>query len=104
MSRNRRPHRTPLLVTLVMATIASSFGAIAVSTSAGAAAPVGIAKINHVVVMMQENRSYDSYFAPAALSGSAGVGGRTADREPEPERRRDRSIRSSRRPRARPPT
>jgi phospholipase C len=52
-----------------MATIASSFGAIAVSTSAGAAAPVGIAKINHIVVMMQENRSYDSYFARLHYEG-----------------------------------
>ncbi len=52
-----------------MATIASSFGAIAVSTSAGAAAPVGIAKINHIVVMMQENRSYDSYFARLHYQG-----------------------------------
>jgi phospholipase C len=54
-----------------MATIASTFGAIAVSTSgsAGAAAPVGIAKISHVVVMMQENRSYDSYFARLHYQG-----------------------------------
>jgi len=28
----------------------------------GAAAPAGVTKIKHVVVMMQENRSYDSYF------------------------------------------
>jgi len=52
-----------------MATIASSFGAIAVSASAGAAAPVGIAKINRIVVMMQENRSYDTYFGRLHYQG-----------------------------------
>ena len=38
----------------------------AVSSSAGAtAAPANtVAKIHHVVVLMQENRSYDSYFGP----------------------------------------
>ena len=34
----------------------------AVSSGAGQTVPAGIAKIQHVVVLMQENRSYDSYF------------------------------------------
>jgi phospholipase C len=60
-------------VGIVLATIASVCGAVtAVATAAsssGAATPVGVNKINHVVVLMQENRSYDSYFARLHYQG-----------------------------------
>jgi phospholipase C len=70
MSRNRRYRRKPLVGILALATIVSTWGAAtAASPAAGAAAPVGIAKINHIVVMMQENRSYDSYFARLHYEG-----------------------------------
>jgi phospholipase C len=61
------------LVGAVLTTIASISGSvIAVSTVAGssaAATPAPITKINHVVVVMQENRSYDSYFARLHYQG-----------------------------------
>ena len=72
MSRNRRHRRKPFVGILVLATILSTFGTgIAVSTAAGVAAPTGVAKINHVVVVMQENRSYDSYFARLHYQGQS---------------------------------
>jgi phospholipase C len=36
---------------------------------AAPSAPAGITKINHVVVLMQENRSYDSYFSQLHFEG-----------------------------------
>ncbi len=41
----------------------------AVSSSAGATPAAGVAKIQHVVVLMQENRSYDSYFGRLHYEG-----------------------------------
>jgi phospholipase C len=72
MTRILRHRRRNLIGVLALATMASTWGAaVAVSSSAGAAAaaPTGIAKINHVVVMMQENRSFDSYFARLHYQG-----------------------------------
>ena len=70
MSWTRRYRRKPLVGILALATIASTWGAATVeSATAGAAAPVGIARISHIVVMMQENRSYDSYFARLVYQG-----------------------------------
>ncbi len=43
-------------------TVPALLAAVAWSTSSGAAPPVGIHKIRHVVVIMQENRSFDEYF------------------------------------------
>ena len=39
------------------------------SVAAAAAAPAGVTKIKHVVVLMQENRSYDSYFGHLSDEG-----------------------------------
>ena len=56
-----------LAVGLSALTIAVVFALSAHSTDAGtqrkpAAAPAGIHKIKHVIVIMQENRSFDHYF------------------------------------------
>src|SRR5437588_11361035 len=55
------------------ATVASVCGTVtAVSTAAGSSAVTtapDIHKINHVVVLMQVNRSYDSYFARLHYQG-----------------------------------
>jgi phospholipase C len=42
--------------------LAAAFLALALPVAADASRPVGIHKIRHVVVIMQENRSFDSYF------------------------------------------
>src|SRR3954463_2008776 len=69
MTRTLTNRRRNLIGVLALATMASTWGAaVAVSSSAGAA-PTGITKINHVVVMMQENRSFDSYFARLHYQG-----------------------------------
>src|SRR5712691_11370050 len=59
--------RSLLVVALSGAAIAALLGVSAVSTPAGtqrkpAPAPAGIHKIKHVIVIMQENRSFDHYF------------------------------------------
>src|SRR4051794_39946121 len=57
---------------IVLMTVASACGSVmAVSTAAGSlsVAPVGVNRINHVVVVMQENRSYDSYIARLHYQG-----------------------------------
>ena len=43
-------------------TTAGAEDPVAHAKPASPAAAAGITKINHIVVMMQENRSYDSYF------------------------------------------
>src|SRR3954454_8571572 len=58
--------RSLLIVALAVAATAGSF-ALTASTPAGmqrkpAKAPAGIHKIKHVIVIMQENRSFDHYF------------------------------------------
>src|SRR5690348_15007589 len=73
-SGSRRRLRNHLIVALATATLASTWGAAAAVSAAGAsspaaAAPVGIQKIEHVVVLMQENRSYDSYFGRLHYQG-----------------------------------
>src|SRR5712691_3579752 len=59
--------RSLLVVALSGAAIAALLGVSAVSTPAGtqrkpAKAPAAIHKIKHVIVIMQENRSFDHYF------------------------------------------
>jgi phospholipase C len=44
----------------------------AVSSNAAATTPAGVTKIKHVVVLMQENRSYDSYFGHLHDEGQPG--------------------------------
>ena len=50
--------------------------------AAGSAAPAGrtgtIKDLKHIVVMMQENRSFDHYFGTLALPGAAGFGDKQA--------------------------
>ena len=54
----RRFQRGARATTLALATMAAS----SVITSAARAVPQGIHKIQHVVMIMQENRSQDTYF------------------------------------------
>ncbi len=60
------------LVGIVLATIASICGAVTAAVGSSAAATRPIDKINHIVVVMQENRSYDSYFARLHYQGQSG--------------------------------
>src|SRR5437868_3875248 len=68
-------HRRNRVVGVVGMMIASMCGAVGVVEPAAgdgvpaAVLPPGITKIQHVVVMMQENRSYDSYFARLHYEG-----------------------------------
>ncbi|MBO0837418.1 MAG: hypothetical protein J2P28_18185, partial [Actinobacteria bacterium] len=60
---------------------AGALGMAGLDRASGAAAATAgrtgtIADLKHVVVMMQENRSYDHYFGTLALPGSAGFGDR----------------------------
>src|SRR6266849_7187822 len=50
------------LAVLWVWTVPALLAAVAWSTSSVAAPPAGIHKIRHVVVIMQENRSFDEYF------------------------------------------
>jgi phospholipase C len=56
--------RRPLLALAALAGVAAAAVAVAFTTggSHAAAPPVGIHKIKHVIVIMQENRSFDQYF------------------------------------------
>jgi len=59
--------KSPVFVALIVAAIAALVGVSARMTPAGtqrkpARAPAGIHKIKHVIVIMQENRSFDHYF------------------------------------------
>jgi phospholipase C len=59
--------KSPVFVALIVVSIAVLGGASARMTAAGtqrkpARAPAGIHKIKHVIVIMQENRSFDHYF------------------------------------------
>src|SRR5437763_219114 len=84
----KRPSRTRGLVAAPLLAAALT-GALAASTAtAGAAAPTlgGIHKIQHVVIVMQENRSFDSYFG--TYPGANGVpmaGGHPAVCVPDPK-------------------
>src|SRR6478672_7727935 len=56
--------RRSLLVLAIVAAVAAAGIAAALTTGGSGAArqPVGIHKIKHIIVIMQENRSFDSYF------------------------------------------
>src|SRR5580765_6632174 len=56
--------RRSLLVLAIVAAVAAAGIAAALTTGGSGAArqPVGIHKIKHVIVIMQENRSFDQYF------------------------------------------
>src|SRR5262249_29699184 len=53
------------------ASLAAQQSPAATSPGPGGAAPQGIHKIQHVIMIMQENRSFDSYFG--AYPGAAGI-------------------------------
>ena len=64
----------------------------AVSSGAGQTVPTGVAKIHHVVVLMQENRSYDSYFGALHNRRTARLTDRADHEEPEPAEAGTRSM------------
>ncbi|HEX6510030.1 MAG TPA: alkaline phosphatase family protein, partial [Chloroflexota bacterium] len=59
-------HRATLGALLILGAACSSLAAWSVgsggTSSSALAAPIGIQKIQHVVVIMMENRSFDEYF------------------------------------------
>src|SRR4051794_31626906 len=62
--------RAPRLIAVVSLIITSLFAAVTTASGHPASNPsAGIANINHVVVLMQENRSYDSYFSQLHFQG-----------------------------------
>ena len=87
--------------------VAAGVSAISVSvalglpTGAGAAPPAGLTKIKHVVVLMQENRSYDSYFGRLHYQGQPASTVEPTTGNPDPTNpmqhrsRRSRSRRSA---------
>jgi phospholipase C len=62
--------RATLLATLLGTVLATALG-VAPAAQARAKAPRGIHKIRHVIVIMQENRSFDSYFG--TFPGADGI-------------------------------
>ena len=58
----------------------SGAGAKLPTATTSASVPAGISKIKHVVVLMQENRSYDSYFGALHSEGQPASTGRTDNR------------------------
>ena len=75
----RRSARLPVVVSIRVLGLASAVAVVALAAGAGApdsaaGAPgssSGIHKIKHVVVIMQENRSFDSYFG--TFPGADGI-------------------------------
>ena len=55
----------------IAASVTQVGGPSPLSAAVAASAPVGIHKIKHVIVLMQENRSFDSYFG--TYPGAAGI-------------------------------
>src|SRR3981081_2656493 len=68
------PRATFRSVVLLAALAAAALGALPASAAVApvpAAGPAGIQKIQHVVIIMQENRSFDSYFG--TFPGADGI-------------------------------
>ena len=72
-----------LAVSLSVAATAAPSGASS-RVIAPAAVPAGLAKIKHVVVLMQENRSYDSYFGALHGQGQPGSPAEPTTGNPDP--------------------
>jgi phospholipase C len=58
--------------------------ALGAPTGAGAAPPAGLTKIKHIIVMMQENRSYDSYFGSLHSEGQPASPAEPTTGNPDP--------------------
>src|SRR4051812_32898178 len=73
-----------LVAAMLLVTLSASFGTLGAATAqgnphgdppgqlkkqGGGSASGSFTNIDHVVVLMQENRSYDSYFAPLHFQG-----------------------------------
>src|SRR5436853_782109 len=56
------PRRLPLRAAILVSAIVPVLIFPGTPTQGAGTAPVGIFKINHVVIIMQENRSFDNYF------------------------------------------
>jgi len=68
---------------VVQATPSGAGSQLPVATT-NATAPTGLAKIKHVVVLMQENRSYDSYFGALHSQGQPGSPAEPTTGNPDP--------------------
>ena len=74
MRHRRRSRLAPVSLLAVGAVAAAGLAVLAAQGSAGTSPyviPAGIHKIRHVIVIMQENRSFDSYFG--AFPGADGI-------------------------------
>jgi phospholipase C len=71
MRHRRRSRLAPASLLAVGAVAVVSLTVLAEQTSAGNSADAGIHKIKHVIVIMQENRSFDSYFG--TFPGADGI-------------------------------
>ena len=74
-------------VAALAAVVLASMAGLAACTTSPAAAPRGIHKIRHIVIIMQENRSFDSFFG--TYPGADGLpvkNGRFAVCVPDPRR------------------
>jgi phospholipase C len=71
MRYRRRSRFAPASLLAVGAAAVVCLSVLAERSSAGGSAAVGIHKIKHVIVIMQENRSFDSYFG--AFPGADGI-------------------------------
>ena len=69
--RTPRPWRSVAVGLVFLAQTASSCTGIVGTSTSGAVADAGIHKIRHVIVIMQENRSFDSYFG--TFPGADGI-------------------------------
>ena len=84
----RRAVRAVRAVSAVLVFGLACLGALAPAASADAAGLTGIHKIKHVVIIMQENRSFDSYFGtfPGALGYPRNAKGQISVCVPDPLR------------------
>src|SRR5690349_6425400 len=77
--------RTGITFAVTATVAATSYAVLPPHDAAVAASPVGIHKIQHVIVLMQENRSFDSYFG--TFPGADGIpmsGGQPSVCVPDP--------------------
>jgi phospholipase C len=67
----RRSYRTRLVALMLMLGVISASGQLPHAPADAAPMPDGIHKIKHVIIIMQENRSFDSYFG--TFPGADGI-------------------------------
>jgi phospholipase C len=77
----KKPRRGSAVVAVMVAVAAVALGALGpLSTPDAGAAPTGIHKIKHVIIIMQENRSFDEYFG--TFPGADGIPKKNCNPDP----------------------